>query len=66
MDTELIDVVDKLREEIFDLHEVQTHLRGQITYLQEELASVEDDRDKEVAALKAKIEQLETYIGESR
>lgn len=66
MDNKLIDTIDKLREEIFDLHEVQTHLRGQITYLQEELASVEDERDKEVATLNAKIEQLEAYIGETK
>lgn len=60
MDEELI---DKLNDQIFELRQENQHLRGQITYLQEELSSVEDDRDKEVSRLQDRIDELETYIG---
>ena len=40
-------------------------MRGQITYLQEELASTEDDLDKQVQRLEAKVQELERQLGDA-
>jgi predicted nucleic acid-binding Zn-ribbon protein len=52
-------------EKIFELNQEIKHLRGQITYLQEELASVEDILAKEIDRAKIKIEKLEQELGDA-
>jgi predicted nucleic acid-binding Zn-ribbon protein len=60
-----IEKIEKLDEKLFELRQENQHLRGQITYLQEELSSTEDDRDKQVARLQAKVDELEQQLGEA-
>jgi hypothetical protein len=55
----------KYEDEIFDLKEEITRLRGQVTYLQEELSSIEDEKDTSVVLLNKKIESLEQQLGEA-
>ena len=57
--------LDELKERLFEQQQENQRLRGQITYLQEELASVEDERDQKVAALKAQVETLEAQLGDA-
>ena len=56
---------DPRDEKIFELNEEINRLRGQITYLQEELASVEDDREFQVEKLGMRIEELEHQLGDA-
>jgi prefoldin subunit 5 len=56
---------DPKDEKIFELNQEIKHLRGQITYLQEELASVEDILAKEIDRAKIKIEKLEQELGDA-
>jgi chromosome segregation ATPase len=53
---------DPKDEEIFELQQENIRLRGQITYLQEELSSVEDEMDKRVAHLERVVESLEDQL----
>ncbi len=54
-----VDELEKLTEQLFEQRQENQRLRGQITYLQEELASTEDDLDKQVQRLEAKVQELE-------
>jgi|TARA_R110000868_G_scaffold126775_2_gene334041 predicted nucleic acid-binding Zn-ribbon protein len=56
---------DPKDEKIFELNQEIKHLRGQITYLQEELASVEDILAKEIDRAKIRIEKLEQELGDA-
>jgi chromosome segregation ATPase len=53
---------DPKDEKIFELQQENIRLRGQITYLQEELSSVEDEMDKRVAHLERVVESLEDQL----
>lgn len=50
-------------EIVFELKQENARLRGQITYLQEELSTTEDAMAKKVDQLNTKIEFLENEIG---
>jgi predicted nucleic acid-binding Zn-ribbon protein len=52
-------------EKIFELNQEIIRLRGQITYLQEELSSVEDNLDKSRTAYEKRIEDLEQQLGDA-
>lgn len=54
---------EEQREKIFDLNQAMIQLRGQITYLQEELADVETKSEREIADLKMQIVMLEEELG---
>ena len=56
---------DPKDEKIFELNQEIIRLRGQITYLQEELSSVEDQAAKDIDRLQYKIEVLERELGEA-
>jgi hypothetical protein len=49
-------------EKIFELQQENIRLRGQITYLQEELSSVEDEMDTKVESYLDKIADLEQEL----
>jgi flagellar capping protein FliD len=53
---------DAAAETIFELQQENIRLRGQITYLQEELSSVEDDYDKAADIYEKRFEELEQLI----
>jgi prefoldin subunit 5 len=53
---------DNDAETIFELVQENIRLRGQITYLQEELASVEDELDKAADIYEKRFEELEQLI----
>ena len=55
--------LDPQREKIYDLQQENIRLRGQITYLQEELASVEDAMANSTDKFERKISELEQYLG---
>jgi len=55
--------LDPQREKIYDLQQENIRLRGQITYLQEELSKVEDEMDKVTDKFERKISELEQYLG---
>jgi len=55
--------LDPQREKIYDLQQEIIRLRGQITYLQEELASAEDAMSDSTDKFKRKISELEQYLG---
>ena len=57
--------VDKDAEKIFELQQENTRLRGQITYLQEQLSSVEDDLDKVRDRYEDRIAELEEQLGDA-
>ena len=59
------DVTDAKTEKIFELQQENIRLRGQITYLQEELSKVEDELDHKVEHYKEIIEALETSLGDA-
>ena len=48
---------------IFELKQENIRLRGQITYLQEELSSTEDEMANKVDKLTKQIESLEKELG---
>ena len=56
---------DPKDEKIFELMEENKRLRNQVTYLQEELASVEDALNEQVETLQGRIEELEYQLGEA-
>ncbi|MBK7051952.1 MAG: hypothetical protein KBD82_13165 [Rhodoferax sp.] len=60
-----MDELEKLTEQLFEQRQENQRLRGQITYLQEELASTEDDLDKQVQRLEAKVQELERQLGDA-
>lgn len=60
-----VDELEKLTEQLFEQRQENQRLRGQITYLQEELASTEDDLDKQVQRLEAKVQELERQLGDA-
>ena len=53
---------DNDAETIFELQQENIRLRGQITYLQEELSSVEDEFDKALDLHDKQLEELEQLI----
>ena len=55
--------MDDTIEKIFELQQENIRLRGQITYLQEELSSVEDELDKVRDRYELQIEGLEQALG---
>lgn len=58
--------MDDLKDErIFELQQENIRLRGQITYLQEQLSSLEDEKDKVVERLEDKISELEQSLGDA-
>jgi uncharacterized protein YlxW (UPF0749 family) len=59
----MTDNEDAQAEKIFELQQEIIRLRGQITYLQEELASAEDTLYNTTGQLEDKIIQLEQYLG---
>ena len=59
------DLTDPKDEKIFDLQQENNHLRGQITYLQEQLASVEDDIAKVTDRFENRIADLEEQLGDA-
>ena len=52
-------------EKIYELQQENIRLRGQITYLQEELSSVEDDLDKACEQYERRIDELEKQLGDA-
>ena len=54
---------DSDAEHIYELNQENIQLRGQITYLQEELSSVEDELDKMRNKYEQQIESLEKQLG---
>jgi predicted nucleic acid-binding Zn-ribbon protein len=59
-------MMDDLKDErIFELQQENIRLRGQITYLQEQLSSLEDEKDKVVERLEDKISELEQSLGDA-
>jgi len=56
---------DDHAEKIFELQQENIRLRGQITYLQEELSSVEDELDKVRDRYEQQIESLEQQLGDA-
>lgn len=60
-----VDELEKLTEQLFEQRQENQRLRGQITYLQEELTSTEDDLDKQVQRLEAKVQELERQLGDA-
>lgn len=58
-------IEDRKDEKIFELTQENQRLRHQITYLQEELSSVEDEMTVRIEQLKDKIADLETQLGDA-
>ncbi len=56
---------DPKDEKIFELQQENIRLRKQITYLQEELSSAEDDLFRSSAHFEIKIEELERQLGDA-
>ena len=56
---------DPQREKIFELEQQIMWFRGQITYLQEELSSVEDELRIVTNRYEYRIEQLEGQLGDA-
>ena len=58
--------MDDLKDErIFELQQENIRLRGQITYLQEQLSSLEDEKDKVVERLEDRIGELEQSLSDA-
>ena len=57
--------LDKDAEKIFELQQEIIRQRGQITYLQEELSSVEDDLAKVTDRYENRISELEEQLGDA-
>jgi len=53
---------DAAAETIFELQQENIRLRGQITYLQEELSNVEDEFDKALDLHDIRLAELEQLI----
>jgi chromosome segregation ATPase len=56
---------DPKDERIFELTQEVNRLRGRITYLQEELASVEDELAAKVERYEDRIVELEQQLGDA-
>ena len=57
---------DDLKDEkIFELTQENNRLRGQITYLQEEVASIEDQMAIAIERLEDRISELEQQLGDA-
>ena len=56
---------DPKDERIFELTQEVNRLRGQITYLQEELASVEDEMAAKIERYEGRIFELEDQLGDA-
>lgn len=52
-------------DKIYELTQENLRLRGQITYLQEELASVEDQLDRAQSRFQTRIDGLEQQLGDA-
>ena len=63
LDDNILD--DPQTEKIYELQQENRHLRGQITYLQEQLSSVEDDLDKARDRYEDRIAELEQQLGDA-
>lgn len=61
----LLEKIAQKDDKIFELNEYISKLRNQVTYLQEELASVEDTIILEREKYEKKIEELEQQLGNS-
>jgi len=59
------EIISEQNEKLFDLQEEINRLRNQVTYLQEELYSVEDAKDKMEEQYEIKIEALEQQLGDA-
>ena len=58
--------MDDLKDErIFELQQENIRQRGQITYLQEQLSSLEVEKDIVVERLEDKISELEQSLGDA-
>lgn len=60
-----VKTAEQYEEQIFELHSTINHLRGQITYLQEQLAQEEDFRARDVNRLENRVEEVEIQLGEA-
>lgn len=56
---------ERREEQRFETEQELNRLRGQVTYLQEELASTEDEMAKRVDRLESKIADLEQLLGDA-
>ena len=56
---------DAQAEKLFELQQENIRLRGQITYLQEELASVEDTLSATIERYEGRIIDLEEQLGDA-
>lgn len=61
----MIEDEDPQREKIFDLEQEIVRLRGQITYLQEELSSAEDEVARVTNRFEYQIDRLEQELGDA-
>lgn len=61
----MIEDEDPQREKIFELEQEIVRLRGQITYLQEELSNSEDEVARVTNLFEYRIEQLEQELGDA-
>ena len=52
-------------ERIYQLQQENIRLRGQITYLQEQLSSLEDEKDKVVERLEDRLGELEQSLSDA-
>jgi len=61
----MIEDEDPQREKIFELEQEIVRLRGQITYLQEELSSSEDEVARVTNRFEYQIDRLEQELGDA-
>ena len=61
----MIEDEDPQREKIFELEQEIVRLRGQITYLQEELSSAEDELVRVTNRFEYRIDRLEQELGDA-
>ena len=61
----MIEDDDPQREKIFELEQEIVRLRGQITYLQEELSSAEDEGARVTNRFEYQIDRLEQELGDA-
>jgi predicted nucleic acid-binding Zn-ribbon protein len=61
----MIEDEDPQREKIFELEQEIVRLRGQITYLQEELSSSEDELVRVINRFEYRIDRLEQELGDA-
>ena len=61
----MIEDEDPQREKLFELEQEIVRLRGQITYLQEELSSAEDEVARVTNRFEYQIDRLEQELGDA-